>query len=66
MESIILSILIDSPFEKIKTGEKLSYSVIPSGAQHFLSEAEGWKRESRKRCVQCYEMISTNKGCKVA
>lgn len=65
-ESIILSLLTDSPFEKIRPGRKLSYKVSPSGPQHFLSEAEGSKRESRKRCVGCYEMISTNEGSKVA
>lgn len=65
-ESIILSLLSDSPFEKIRPGKKCSSNVIPSGAQHFLSEAEGSKRASRKRCVGCYEMISTNEGSKVA
>ena len=65
-QSIILSLLSNSPYERLRPGKKSSCSVTPSAAQHFLSEAEGSKRESRKRCLVCYEIISTNEGSKVA
>ena len=59
-------LLNDSPFERLRLGKNSSNCFASSGSQHFLSEVEGSKRDSRKRCVGCYEIISTNEGSKVA
>ncbi|XP_045112510.1 aspartate and serine-rich protein-like [Portunus trituberculatus] len=50
-------------YNKIKKGD---VSDQMSKQQHYLVEAEGQKRTSRKRCVSCYKMTSINEGSKVA
>ncbi|KAK4324439.1 hypothetical protein Pmani_004925 [Petrolisthes manimaculis] len=65
-ESIVLSLLTGSPSETIRPGKQRASISGSSKEHHFLVEAEGQKRKSRKRCVGCYEMLSVNEGSRVA
>lgn len=66
-ESLTLSLLTGSSQEDLRSGKRrVSVGGIRTEHQHYLVEAEGPKRTSRKRCVSCYEMISINEGSKVA
>ena len=66
-ESLTLSLLTGSSQENLRPGKKrASVGRIQTEQQHYLVEAEGPKRASRKRCVSCYEMLTINEGSKVA
>ena len=69
-ESIILSLLTNSPEEQLRPGRRSATSDVSSSqpvrSSHSLAEAEGPKRKSRKCCVGCYEMISINEGSREA
>ncbi len=59
-ESLVRSLLLGMPFEKLKPGPKQK----PTGqtkrklADHMLEEKEGSARDVRRRCAGCYEKIS--------
>ncbi|KAF2364253.1 PiggyBac transposable element-derived protein [Trinorchestia longiramus] len=69
-ESVILSLLTNSPEEVLRPGRRSSANVASSSqssrSSHCLAQAEGPKRKSRKRCVVCYEIISLNEGSREA
>ena len=70
-ESIVLSLLTGSSEEVLRPGRRVT-SVGPgpvlhtSEGQHCLTEVEGPKSKTRKRCRDCYDMISRNEGSRAA
>ena len=69
--SIVLSLLTGSAEEVMRPGRRVT-SVGPgpflhaSEGQHCLTEVEGPKSKTRKRCRGCYDMISLNEGSREA
>lgn len=58
-ESLVLSLITSSPTETVRPGKRCrSIGNSPNKQKQ--------KRNTRKRCISCYEVISVNEGSKVA
>lgn len=64
-ESVILSLTKNIPKETVKSGKRTS-DISDTRKEHTLQEADGQKKNTRKRCKGCYEKISLSEGYKVA
>lgn len=64
-ESVILSLTKNIPKEITKPGKRTS-DILGARKEHTLQEADGPKKNTRKRCRGCYEKISLCEGYKVA
>ena len=58
-ESLVRSLLLDTPIEKLKPGPKQQSASQSKRklADHMLEEKEGSARDVRRRCAGCYEKI---------
>ena len=63
-EALVYSLAGDEP-ENIRPGRS-SGVISGNRSQHILTEKDGPKRETRKRCRGCYEKISLSEGFQVA
>jgi hypothetical protein len=59
-ESLVRSLLLGIPFEKLKPGprQKTASQMKRKLSDHKLEEREGSARDVRRRCAGCYEKIS--------
>ena len=64
-ESVVLSLTKNIHEEITRSGKRTS-DISGARKEHTLQEADGQKKNTRKRCRGCYEKISQSEGYKVA